>query len=37
MGRLKRFTNRAQLVRYITQTTDMSEEEVWEKLDDKLG
>lgn len=34
MGRLKRFTNRAQLVRYIAQTTDMSEEDVWEKLEE---
>ena len=30
--RLKRFSNHAQLVRYIAETTNLSEEEVWEEL-----
>jgi len=35
MGRWKRFSNNAQLVRHIAETTDMTEEEVWEKLEEK--
>ena len=36
MGRIKRFSNRVQLVRHIADTTELSEEEVWDELDRKL-
>ena len=34
MDRIKRFSNNAQLVRYIARTTEMAEEDVWDKLDE---
>jgi hypothetical protein len=33
MGRIKRFSNRAQLVRHVAENTSLTEEEVWEKIE----
>jgi len=36
MTTIKRFSNRAQLVRHIADTTELSEEVVWEQIDEQL-
>ena len=36
MGRIKRFSNRAQLIRHIAETTGLTEQEAWDKIDSEI-